>query len=179
MLYHIQFYSLAWNDYFIMTPKNVIASSIPFTILISIIMNHFRSSIYHYYYELFYVLIPRTSVLNYFMLFYLEQLFEPFSVILLSTSVLHSFLILFSYLVVFVPSLLIYFYSMLINLGKNPLSVSLFTWPPCIASMLNIGGWSSLPWAEPRGALGTVHSGLRDTLYLPPTIPPPKRLWFF
>ena len=32
----------------------------------------------------------------------------------------------------------------------------LWTWPPCIASMLNIRGWNSLLGAEARGALGTV-----------------------
>ena len=45
--------------------------------------------------------------------------------------------------------------------------------------MLNVGGWSSLPGAEAQGALGTFLSGLLDTLYLHPAIPPPKRLWFF
>ena len=40
------------------------------------------------------------------------------------------------------------------------------TWPPCIASMLNIRGWSSLPAAESSGSLVTVHIGLRSILCL-------------
>ena len=42
----------------------------------------------------------------------------------------------------------------------------LLTWPPFIDSVLNIGGWSSLPRAYARGALGTVPIGLRATLCL-------------
>ena len=41
----------------------------------------------------------------------------------------------------------------------------LLTWPPCIAGILNIGGWISLPGAEDSGTLGTVHIGLCSTLY--------------
>ena len=63
--------------------------------------------------------------------------------------------------------------------GKLYLSLSLLTWPPWISRFLNIGGWNSLPWLESRGASGTVPSGLRATLYLHPTSPPPKRLRFF
>ena len=45
--------------------------------------------------------------------------------------------------------------------------------------MLNIGGWNYLPISEASGTLGTVPSGLHPTLYLSPTRPPLKRLWFF
>ena len=43
-------------------------------------------------------------------------------------------------------------------------SLSLLTWTPCINSMLNIGGWNSLPGAEARCALGTVPIGLSAIL---------------
>ena len=59
------------------------------------------------------------------------------------------------------------------------LSLSLLTWPPCIAIIINIGGWSPLTGSEASGALGTVPSGLCATLYLSSTRPPSKRLWFF
>ena len=45
------------------------------------------------------------------------------------------------------------------------LSLSILTWNPCIATMINIGGWISLPGTEDSGALGTVPIGLRATLY--------------
>ena len=45
------------------------------------------------------------------------------------------------------------------------LYLSFLTWPPGIASMLNIRGWSLLPRAEASGALVTVPIGLHDTLY--------------
>ena len=59
------------------------------------------------------------------------------------------------------------------------LFLSLLTWPSCISSMLNIGGWSSLPGTEASVALGTVLSGLCATLYLPPARSPSKNMWFF
>ena len=58
-------------------------------------------------------------------------------------------------------------------------SIYLLTWPPRIASMLNIGGWSSLPREEANGTLGTVPNGLRAALYLPLARPLSKRLWLF
>ena len=42
--------------------------------------------------------------------------------------------------------------------------ISLLTWPPCIASVLHIRDWSSLPGAEASDALGTIPIGLCDTL---------------
>ena len=57
-----------------------------------------------------------------------------------------------------------------------PISLlSILNWPLCVASMLNIGGCSSLPGAETRGASSTVPSGLCATLYLPSARPPQKR----
>ena len=44
--------------------------------------------------------------------------------------------------------------------------LSLLTLPPCITSMLNIGGWDYLPRAEARGSLVTVPIVLRATLCL-------------
>ena len=54
------------------------------------------------------------------------------------------------------------------NLQNNysaPDALSLLTCPPCIASVLNIRGWCSLPRAEASRALGTVPIGLCATLY--------------
>ena len=59
------------------------------------------------------------------------------------------------------------------------ISLSLLTWYPCIASMPNIEGWSSLPGAEASCKLGTVPSGLRATLYLLSTRTPSKCIWLF
>ena len=56
---------------------------------------------------------------------------------------------------------------------------SLLTWPPCIYSMLDVGGWNSLPGAEVRGKLYTVPSGLSATLHLHCTRSLSKRLQFF
>ena len=57
------------------------------------------------------------------------------------------------------------------------LSLSIITWTPCIDSILNIGGCSSLPEAEARGTLGTLPSELHAILYLPLTRSLPKHLW--
>ena len=43
--------------------------------------------------------------------------------------------------------------------------LSLLTWPTYIASVLNIGQWSSLPGAEASSVLCTVPIRLRATLY--------------
>ena len=40
----------------------------------------------------------------------------------------------------------------------------LLTYPTCISSVINIGGWYYLTGAEARGVLGTVTIGLHDTL---------------
>ena len=52
------------------------------------------------------------------------------------------------------------------NQQKLYTSLSLVNWNSCIASMLNIGGWSYLPGAEASGALVTVLIGLRATICL-------------
>ena len=50
-------------------------------------------------------------------------------------------------------------------LQHKSVGISLLTWPPCIASVLNIKGWYSLPIPEDIGELGTVPIGLHAKLY--------------
>ena len=47
----------------------------------------------------------------------------------------------------------------------QPPGFSLLIWPACIASVLNIGGWGSLPGEEASGSLGKVPIGLHAILY--------------
>ena len=41
-------------------------------------------------------------------------------------------------------------------LNLSACNISILTWPLYINSVINIGGWNSLPIAEARGALGSV-----------------------
>ena len=59
-----------------------------------------------------------------------------------------------------------YEYTEIDNTNKTAsVYLYLLSWPPCITSVLNIGGWSSLPGAEASIALGNVLIGLHATLY--------------
>ena len=64
-------------------------------------------------------------------------------------------------------------------INHNTLTISLLTWPIFIYSILNVGGYISLPGSEARVSSGTVPSGLRATLYIHPVRSPPKPLQFF
>ena len=50
--------------------------------------------------------------------------------------------------------------------GLHYQTIYILTWPPCIASVINITRWSSLTEAESSNVLGTVPIGLRTTLYI-------------
>ena len=52
------------------------------------------------------------------------------------------------------------------RLVQGYISLSLLTWNPCIAGVINIRGYNYLPGSEARGTLGNVPIGLRATLCL-------------
>ena len=58
--------------------------------------------------------------------------------------------------------LVLFFYHHTITL----FSFSLLTWNSYISLMLNMGGWGPLPISEASGALGSVPSELRATIYI-------------